>query len=162
MNSIDIYFSLGSNIGDRVSNIRKAVSMMDEAFGTVHSAVSEMYETEPWGFVSGNRFINCCVLYSLCGERGEAMADCLSILRECQRIETALGRVRPDYGKVRGEKKYADRTIDIDILFYGHERIEVPDLTVPHPLMSVRDFVMTPLRSIAKADIKEAFPEIFD
>ena len=160
MSSVDVYFSLGSNLGDCAGNIRAALSMMDDVFGVHYSALSGMAETKPWGFVSDNDFLNCCVLYALERKSEDASLDCLDVLRKCKGIERSLGRTG---SSGRERRSYADRPIDIDILFFGQERIDLPpELIVPHPLIAERDFVTVPLGGIAKEDLKHAFPEIFD
>lgn len=130
-----IYLSLGANIGNRKRTIRDAVALLSSMVGHV-DRLSSLYETEPWGFDTPNKFINACV----------AMTTDLSparLLKATQEIECQLGR----YGKsVNGE--YHDRAIDIDILLYDDIRVNQPDLQIPHPLMYERDFVMTPLREI--------------
>jgi 2-amino-4-hydroxy-6-hydroxymethyldihydropteridine diphosphokinase len=153
---VNLYLSLGSNLGDRKENIRKAIEYLDEAFGVHYSALSEIIETEPWGFDSANGFLNCCVLYSL-----PKKMDGEAVLGICKETERSLGRegtVEFDGG---GKRIYRDRTIDIDILFLGRERINSETLTVPHPLMRQREFVMVPLREIARPSLRRAFPEIF-
>ncbi len=153
---MNLYLSLGSNLGDRKENIRKAIEYLDEAFGVHYSALSEIIETEPWGFDSANGFLNCCVLYSL-----PKKMDGEAVLGICKETERSLGRegtVEFDGG---GKRIYRDRTIDIDILFLGRERINSETLTVPHPLMRQREFVMVPLREIARPSLRRAFPEIF-
>ncbi len=153
---MNLYLSLGSNLGDRKENIRKALEYLDEAFGVHYSALSEIIETEPWGFDSANGFLNCCVLYSL-----PKKMDGEAVLGICKETERSLGRegtVEFDGG---GKRIYRDRTIDIDILFLGRERINSETLTVPHPLMRQREFVMVPLREIARPSLRRAFPEIF-
>ena len=122
-----------------------------------------MIETEPWGFESTDKFLNAVVMYELdfpdifSPERaGEAILDI------CKEIEHALGRNSgPMYDK-DGRRIYSSRTIDIDILFLGNERIETERLSVPHRLMRCRDFVMTPLREIASESIISTFKDIFN
>ena len=125
---VNIYFSLGSNLGDRKKNISEALSRMDEAFGSHYSALSRLIETKPMGF-SGGKFLNAAVLY---------------------RIPAPVG------------EDYHSRVIDIDILFYGSERIDLPVLTIPHKGIASRPFVMIPLQEIAKPSLKKAFPEYFN
>ena len=153
---MNLYLSLGSNLGNREGNIRAALERLDEALGVHYAALSGIMETEPWGFESRNRFLNCCVLYALPKKmEGEA------VLKVCKEIERSLGR-RPEAGSDgEGKRIYRDRTIDIDILFLGRERINSETLTVPHPLMRQREFVMVPLREIARPSLRSAFPEHF-
>lgn len=130
-----VYFSLGSNLGDRKHNIRHAVELIGERIGAV-GRVSSLYETEPWGFSSDNMFVNAavCVSTSLAPH---------AVLEATQAIEREMGR---KIKSVNGQ--YHDRIIDIDILLYDDIEIDEPDLKIPHPLMHERDFVMKPLREI--------------
>lgn len=129
------YLSLGTNIGDKRKNIAEAIKNIGELVGDVVRQ-SALYETEPWGFRSDNRFVNAavCVDTQLSPRR---------LLEVTQRIEREMGRTLKSDG---GE--YHDRIIDIDILLYGDLHIDEPDLKIPHPLMHERDFVMMPLNEI--------------
>lgn len=131
-----VYIALGSNLGNRKRMMREAIDMIGVLAGKV-DRVSSQYETEPWGFSSPNMFLNMCirVLTPLSPDR---------LLAVTQEIERRLGRV----GKSTDDGCYHDRVIDIDILLYDDEHISTPQLTVPHPLMHERDFVMKPLREI--------------
>lgn len=129
------YLSLGTNLGDKRKNIAEAIKNIGELVGDIVRQ-SALYETEPWGFRSDNRFVNAavCVDTQLSPRR---------LLEVTQRIEREMGRTLKSDG---GE--YHDRIIDIDILLYGDLHIDEPDLKIPHPLMHERDFVMTPLNEI--------------
>ena len=126
---------MGTNLGDKRKNITEAIKNIGELVGDVVRQ-SALYETEPWGFRSDNRFVNAavCVDTQLSPRR---------LLEVTQRIEREMGRTLKSDG---GE--YHDRIIDIDILLYGDLHIDQPDLKIPHPLMHERDFVMTPLNEI--------------
>ena len=126
---------MGTNLGDKRKNIAEAIKNIGELVGDVVRQ-SALYETEPWGFRSVNRFVNAavCVDTQLSPRR---------LLEVTQRIEREMGRTLKSDG---GE--YHDRIIDIDILLYGDLHIDEPDLKIPHPLMHERDFVMTPLNEI--------------
>lgn len=126
---------MGTNLGDKRKNIAEAIKNIGELVGDVVRQ-SALYETEPWGFRSDNRFVNAavCVDTQLSPRR---------LLEVTQRIEREMGRTLKSDG---GE--YHDRIIDIDILLYGDQHIDEPDLKIPHPLMHERDFVMTPLNEI--------------
>lgn len=129
------YLSLGSNLGDRHATMRRAIDMLNAGAGTVDRQSSPI-ETEPWGFESPNRFLNMCV-------RLTTTLTPEQLLLATQAIERQLGRtVKSDDGQ------YHDRPIDIDILTYDDLHIATPTLTIPHPLMHERDFVMIPLREI--------------
>ena len=158
---VDVYFSLGSNLGDRQRNILEGLALMDEALGVHYSALSRLIETEPWGEGVSGTFINACVRYRLFKEKDVA-AQAMRVLRQCQEIERRLGRTGGVEYAADGKRIYHDRPIDVDILFWGAEHIETEALTVPHPLVGERDFVLLPLRQIAKPALKRAFPDLFD
>lgn len=130
-----VYLSLGSNIGDRRRTIDDAIDMIGDTVGTVVRR-SSLVETEPWGFRSPNMFLNVAVCVRT------AMSP-FELLRATQDIEKRLGRMLKSTDGI-----YHDRSIDIDILLYDDLEIDTPELTIPHPLMYGRDFVMTPLREI--------------
>ena len=146
---MELYLSLGSNQGDRKKNIEDAISLLNIELGTPYKSVSSFLETEPWGFESDNKFMNAAVSYELDMKKGyNPEAEALMILEICKSIEKRLGRqMKPLYGN-DGERLYADRPIDIDILLFGDNRIDCEELTVPHKHMYERDFVMIPLREI--------------
>ena len=135
-----VYFSLGSNSGDRMGNIQKALRLMDAELGAARERLSSIIETPSWGF-DGAPFLNCAAMYRLRAEPEE-------VLRICKGIERRLGRTGgPEYDDC-GRRVYRDRPIDIDILYYGARHISTPSLTVPHPLIEQRDFVKIPLYEI--------------
>ena len=149
MEKVDLYLSLGSNQGDRAGNIEKALSLLNIELKTPYKALSSLIETEPWGFESDEKFINAAALYQLHLPKGyNPEAEGLMILEVCKDIERRLGRTgTPVYDEV-GERVYSSRPIDIDILLFGDNKIDCPELTVPHKLMHERDFVMIPLNEI--------------
>lgn len=130
-----VYLSLGSNLGDREATMRRAIGLLNERAGSVDRQ-SSFIETEPWGFESTNKFLNMCVrlLTTLSPEQ---------LLMATKQIERELGRTQKS---VNG--KYHDRPIDIDILMYDDLQLSTPNLTLPHPHMQEREFVMIPLREI--------------
>ena len=136
----ELFLGLGSNLGNREENIRQALALIDERMGSVYR-VSSFVESEPVGFVSENRFINavCCV---------HTMMSPLSCLRETQCIEQELGRTSKSTC-ADGTMQYHDRCIDIDLLTYDDIIMNTPELTLPHPRMKERDFVMIPLKEIS-------------
>ena len=146
---VELFLSLGSNQGDRRLNIEHAVSMLNIELKKPYKAISSILETEPWSFESENKFLNAVVLYELDLPEGyNAEAEGLMVLEICKDIERKLGRTgEPQYDE-KGERIYTSRPIDIDILLFGDDRIECPELTVPHKLMYERDFVMIPLKEI--------------
>ena len=129
------YLSLGSNLGNKEDNLTKAVSLISEKVGKVVRR-SSFYYSEPWGFQSENSFVNLCIAV-------ETSLAPLDLLHTTQLIERTMGRTRKSKDGL-----YHDRIIDIDILLYGDQHISLPELQIPHPLMTRRDFVMIPLREI--------------
>lgn len=140
----EVYFSIGSNQGDRLAKLNAAVEMLEQRLGKGSLLRrSSVIETKAWGFEAPD-FLNCAVCL-----RSDKQP--LEILRICKEIESALGRTpaAPQYD-ADGKRIYHDRPIDIDILLYGDEKVELPELRIPHPLMRERDFVMLPLKEILK------------
>ena len=131
-----IYLGLGTNLGDRQENLTRAIEALSLALGTC-KAQSSFLETEPWGFESDNGFLNCVVAF-------DTELKPTELLDTTERIERELGRTVKSTGG-----NYHDRLIDIDILLYGNTVIESERLTIPHPLMHLRDFVLMPLGEIA-------------
>ena len=160
-NKVGLYLGLGSNQGDRALNIEHAVSMLNVELKTPYKAISSLLETEPWGFESQEKFMNAVVLYELELPEGyNPEAEGLMILEICKDIERRMGRTgEPQYDE-KGERVYKDRPIDIDILLFGDNRIDCPELTVPHKLMYERDFVMIPLREIAGQAGNDVIPDL--
>ena len=157
---VSLYLGLGSNIGDRQKNILAAVEMLDARLGCHYTAFSSIIETQAFGF-KGGKFLNAAVMYRIYRDATAPEVQATAILDICKDIERALGRTDvPEYDDA-GNRIYRSRTIDIDILFFGDERIDNPRLTIPHKLIAERDFVLFPLREIAKPSLKTAFPEYF-
>lgn len=131
-----VYLGLGTNLGDRQKNLEDALLLIEKRIGTV-VCLSSFYETAPWGFQSENSFLNAAagVDTSLSPEE---------LMHITQEIEKQLGRLHKSVRKV-----YHDRPIDIDILLYGDAVIQTEALTIPHPEMTGRRFVMEPLAEIA-------------
>lgn len=157
---VSIYLSLGSNLGDRTRNIEEALHRLDKAFEGHYVALSRLIETKPMGFIGG-KFLNAAVLYRTFRPEVPAEDAALKVLAKVKEIERSMGRTDvPEYDGT-GNRLYRSRIIDIDILFYGSERIDVPQLTIPHKGILDRPFVMIPLQEIAKPSLKSAFPEYF-
>ena len=127
-----MYLSLGSNVGDRAANLSKAVEAL-RALGDV-SAISSTYETEPVEFTRQDWFLNCVVA--------------LETDRLPRQLMAALLRIEQQMGRRRTVAK-GPRNIDIDVLLFGNSVIDTPELTVPHPAMHERRFVLEPLAEIA-------------
>ena len=141
MTNHQVYLGLGSNLGDREENIRKAISLIDERVGKVLRQ-SSLIETEPWGFESSNRFLNAVILC-------ETTLTPRQVLKATQKIERELGRKKKLIANGQQPRaNYKDRPIDIDILLYDDLTVDEPDLKIPHPLMHERDYVMIPLNEI--------------
>ena len=139
--SHNAYLGLGSNLGDREANIRKAISLIGKKVGLVLRQ-SSLIETEPWGFESANRFLNGVILV-------ETTLTPRQLLKATQKIERQLGRKKKSTDScLLTPVSYSDRSIDIDILLYDDLTVDEPDLKIPHPLMEQRDFVMIPLNEI--------------
>ena len=144
---VSIYFSLGSNLGNRERNIEEALHRMDEAFEGHYTALSRLIETKPMGF-SGGKFLNAVALYRTFRPEIPAEDAAKDVLSKVKSIERAMGRTDPPEYDGAGNRIYHSRVIDIDILLYDDLKIDEPDLKIPHPLMEEREFVMVPLREI--------------
>ncbi len=127
-----VHLGIGSNVGDRVTAIRRAVEALSKVGELV--AASSIYETAPFGVTDQPEFLNCCV--SL-----ETPLAPRELLRRTRAIEQELGRV--------AGPRWGPRTVDIDILLYGDRSMRTPDLVVPHPGLLERAFVLVPLAEIA-------------
>ena len=131
-----VYLALGSNQGNRQALLHQAIDAIDRSLGRVDS-ISSFMETEPWGFTSPHPFLNAALCLS-------TELTPLELLDATQAIERELGRQQKS-----DQAGYTDRPIDIDLLFYEDLVIESPRLTLPHPLLHRRAFVLDPLREIA-------------
>ena len=138
-----LYVSLGANIGDREGTLRRAIQEMERRIGPC-VAISRMYETAPVGFDSPHAFLNAAAAFRVtaCAQPNEA--DALRVLAITKEIECQLGRRQKSVGG-----KYADRPIDIDLLLWGDLQMARPELTLPHPHLHERAFVLDPLAEIA-------------
>ena len=128
-----VYLLLGSNLGNRKEILDKAIELIIQKIGIIISQ-SKDYETKPWGVTDQPDFLNLAITI-------HTKLKPLEILEQTQAIENQLGRVR--------KEKWGARLIDIDLIFYGNEIIDEPNLKVPHPLMQERDFALIPLAEIA-------------
>lgn len=129
------YLCLGGNLGDRELAIKEAIAKIKLEAGEV-SAVSKIYETEAWGVTNQNAYLNCCVEL-------KTEFDPERLINILLKIEHDLGRERNLY------HTYEPRIIDIDVLFYEQVVLEFNHLTVPHPRLHLRKFVLIPLNDIA-------------
>ena len=127
-----VYLSLGSNLGDREANLRTAIEKLGE-FGNI-AAISSFYETEPVEVTAQPWFVNCAVK--------------LDTEKMPRQLISAILALEQSMGRQRKQQK-GPRTIDIDVLLFGSSVIEIPSLTIPHPHLHERRFVLEPLAEIA-------------
>ncbi len=135
--------SLGSNIGNRKKYIDEAIKIIENTTKINIQKISSYYETKPYGVKDFQcNYINCCV---------EILTDLnpFTLLGVCLGIESSLGRKRP--------YRFSPRTIDIDLIFYGNEKIESEDLILPHPRTFERAFVLIPMQEIFPSGYFENF-----
>jgi len=128
-----VFLSLGSNVGDRENNLRAAIAALPE-LGVQIKQVSSIYETEPVDLLEQPWFLNCVV-------KGETTVPPVELLKKLRALEKRMGSKKL---VARGP-----RLIDLDILVYGQQTMDSPELQVPHPRMHLRRFVLTPLAEIA-------------
>ena len=133
-----VYLCLGSNLGNREIQLLRAESEIEKYIGQVIKK-SSVYETEPWGLSADINFLNQVLLVET-----NHKPDIL--IKKCLEIETKMGRIR-------NSQVYESRIIDIDVIFYGNEIINNDKLTVPHPHIASRRFVLEPLCEISPAFI---------
>ena len=131
------YLLIGGNQGDRIAQLERARTRIAATAGTIR-AVSALYETAPWGKTDQAWFLNQALLL-------ETKAGAMALLRMMLDIEKSMGRRRAE--------RYGSRLIDIDILFFNDAILREPGLTIPHPEIANRRFVLEPLNEIAPAYI---------
>lgn len=127
------YIGIGTNIGDRLNNLTNAVKSLELLPETLVTKVSSVYETEPWGYTDQDDFLNACV-------EVQTNLSPKTLLGACLGIEAAFGRERPF--------KNAPRTLDMDLLLYEDVVMNEKELTLPHPRIGERAFVLVPLKDI--------------
>ena len=127
------YIGIGSNVGDRVENLRQALKHLDGIMSL--ERLSATYETAPRYVIDQPPFLNMAV-------GGDTPLEPLLLLEQLKKFEIDIGRVPT-------EERYGPRAIDLDILFYGSDVVNEPGLSIPHPLMAEREFVLRPLADIA-------------
>jgi len=142
----EAYIGLGTNLGNREENLKKAIENIITSVGEVIS-FSGIYVTEPWGFRSEDNFLNMVILIN-------TRLKAVDLLKQLLKIEMQMGRVRET-------KKYTSRVIDIDILLYENEIINKPYLKIPHPMIQERKFVLVPLCDIAPEMIHPVLKQTF-
>lgn len=128
-----IFLCLSTNLGDRAQNLQNAIQALQNQEIQITQA-SKIYETEPWGLIDQPWFLNQCIEIS-------------TSLNPQQLLET-INQIEADLGRIR-HQKWAERTIDIDILYYQDQIIQTDTLTIPHPEIKNRQFVLQPLAEIA-------------
>lgn len=137
---------IGGNQGDRRALIKQATELIQQSIGTVALA-SRCYETEPWGDFgeeAPQKFLNRALLV-------ETPLSAHEVLEEALLIEAILGRMRPSLSTFNFQlltRQYSSRPMDIDLIFFNDEVIDMPDLQIPHPRMHLRRFVLEPLAEI--------------
>lgn len=141
MNTRNAYLILGSNLNDREFALKLATSWIKEKCGTILKK-SAIYRSKAWGFTNQPDFLNQILII-------ETKLDPWQLLKSLLDIEKQMGRVR--------EIKWHSRLIDIDILFYGQEVIDLPELQIPHPRLAERNFTLVPLMEIAPQFIHPTF-----
>lgn len=142
------HLALGSNLGDRLAFLREAVAALRATAGIEVAAVSRVYETAPVGGPEQGQYLNAVVAL-----RTDLSAA--ELLAVAHRIEDQAGRVR--------DVRFGARTLDVDLLLVGDERVDTPELTVPHPRLAERGFVLAPLADVAPELVtvpKEGWPGV--
>jgi len=152
-----VFLLLGTNLGNREVNLRTAISLLVTEFAPyLFSEVTEssVLESEPVGFVSEDRFLNQAVAFdtSLSPE---------DVLKVCKYVEQKMGRFssEPVFDE-EGKRVYKSRVIDIDILLYGTEEVNLPNLKIPHPELKHRDFAMIPLKEVLTGEFADFFDRL--
>ena len=128
------YLGIGSNIGDRFLNLQNSIKFLTSDVGGI-TKTSKIYETEPWGEKDQNYFLNQVIEI-------ETTFNPVDLLKICKKIEKNMGRKKI--------KKWGERIIDIDILYYSGDIINKKELKIPHPLIHERKFVLLPLNELNK------------
>ena len=134
VNEVTAYLGLGTNLGDRCANLREASRLLASEPGLHLLRCSQVYETEPWGVTEQPRFLNCVTEVA-------ATLEPEALLARCQAVEREVGRVPGP--------RWGPRLIDVDILLYGLQVVDLPDLEIPHPRLHLRAFALVPLAELA-------------
>lgn len=136
---VKAFLGLGSNIGERETQLKEAIRILNRFDNIKVTQISDIYETEPVGYTNQPNFLNLCVEI-------DTTLDPQSLLSCCLKTEQQLHRVRV--------KRWGPRTLDVDILLYEDQIIEEDNLSLPHPRMNERSFVLIPLNDIASNQIE--------
>lgn len=147
-----VYLSLGSNLGDRISLLQEAIEQLNKEAGSV-AKISSVYETAPWGNLELLPFYNLVLeFYTNC--------EPLDLLRKIKHIEAQMGR------KVRKGDSYENRVIDIDILWFNNQEFDEPNLIIPHKELEKRRFVLEPFfeieRSLSVSSLNKSIEELLE
>ncbi len=129
----NIFLGIGTNLGNREANLNEAIIRINELTGPV-GALSSVYETDPWGFQSDNRFLNMVIK--------------IETDRSPQGLMDEIFLIEENMGRVRSGNQYSARVIDIDILLFENLIIKEKNLVIPHPRMHQRKFVLVPMCEI--------------
>jgi 2-amino-4-hydroxy-6-hydroxymethyldihydropteridine diphosphokinase len=140
----EVYLGLGSNVGNRIAQLAHARDAISKTAGKIQAA-SSIYDTAPWGPIPQDNYLNQVILIS----SELAPRDLLAALHE---IERAAGRDRAN------EVRYGPRTLDLDILIHGDKAVQEEGLTIPHPRITERAFVLVPLAEIAPGLVLDGTP----
>ena len=124
--------TLGSNIGNKIFNIKKAIDYVSKSVEI--KRISDYYETEPWGYTSKNSFVNAGIII-------ETICPPAELLVFLKQIEKKMGRVRTERG-------YQDRIIDLDIMTFDHVKLNTINLVIPHPKIAERKFSIVILKDL--------------
>ncbi len=138
------YIGLGSNLEPRFRNLQEAIRTLEQQIGTLLKC-SSFIETQPWGFTSDHNFLNAVASF-------ETRLSPSDLLKATEQTELMMGRTHKSH-----EGHYEDRIIDIDILLYDQICIQSPQLTIPHPRLHQRQFVLMPLAEIAPDMVVPSF-----
>lgn len=135
-----VYLGLGTNLGEKLENLKKAIDVLSKECGEVEK-ISSIYESEPWGFESSDVFYNMVILL-------KTKLDPESLLTNIKGIELKMGR------KPKIKEEYESRIIDLDILYFNEQKFEAKNLTIPHPHITKRPFVYLPLLELLNKNSK--------
>lgn len=138
MNEVTAYLGLGTNLGSRWANLREALRLLASGTGLRLARCSQVYETEPWGLADQPRYLNCVAEVATTLEPEP-------LLTMCKEAEGRLGRVPGP--------RWGPRLIDVDILLYGAQLVELPHLEIPHPRLHLRAFALAPLAELAPSAV---------
>lgn len=133
MGKQQLILSIGGNLGDKADNFSRVIPLLSEAIGEIVT-LSPIYESSAWGFVSEHLFWNRVVVMNTLLSPEETLEE--------------IGKIERSFGRIRSDSAYRSRAMDIDILFYADQVILTPNLTIPHPRMAMRKFVLLPLADV--------------